>query len=162
MARARGATMSSSSASGNRSNTKRSTCTPTTASAQRAPRLADIWISTIDDVPIPVLTGARRTRPTSTRRPSWRRHEFSAAGRLMRLRSGYALQASHPPPGAIEQTKPGGTPLIIRGKLFRLPEPALAVIERFKSKGVATLILDPFTPRGEMQGLCADLVDPAK
>jgi dienelactone hydrolase len=37
-----------------------------------------------------------------------------------------------------------------------------AVIERFKSKGVATLILDPFTPRGEMQGVCADLVDPAK
>jgi dienelactone hydrolase len=37
-----------------------------------------------------------------------------------------------------------------------------AVIERFKSKGVATLIVDPFTPRGEMQGVCADLVDPAK
>jgi len=37
-----------------------------------------------------------------------------------------------------------------------------AVIERYKSNGVATLIVDPFTPRGEMQGLCADLADPAK
>ena len=35
------------------------------------------------------------------------------------------------------------------------------VIEHYKSKGIATLILDPFTPRGEMQGVCADLADPA-
>jgi transposase len=35
------------------------------------------------------------------------------------------LAPSHPTPGAIERTKPGGTPLIIRGKLFRQPEPAL-------------------------------------
>src|SRR5450432_3387209 len=89
MARAHGATMSSSSASGNRSNTKRSTCTLTTASAWRAPRSADIWIFTIDCARIRALTGARRTRPTSIRRPSRRRHEFSAAGCWMRLRSGY-------------------------------------------------------------------------
>ena len=37
-----------------------------------------------------------------------------------------------------------------------------AVIEHNKSKGIATLIVDPFTPRGEMQGVCADLADPAK
>ncbi len=37
-----------------------------------------------------------------------------------------------------------------------------AAIEHYKSKGVATLIVDPFTPRGEMQGVCADLADPAK
>ena len=36
------------------------------------------------------------------------------------------------------------------------------VVDRYKSKGIATLIVDPFTPRGEMQGLCADLADPAK
>ena len=97
---------------------------PTTASAWRAPRLIDIWIFIIDCARIPVLTGARRTRPTSIRRRSWRRPEFSAAGYWMRLWSGYALPASHPTPGALERTKPGGTPLIIRGKLFRQPEPA--------------------------------------
>lgn len=37
-----------------------------------------------------------------------------------------------------------------------------AVIEHYKSKDVATLIVDPFTPRGEMEGVCADLADPAK
>jgi dienelactone hydrolase len=36
-----------------------------------------------------------------------------------------------------------------------------AVIDHYKSKGIATLIVDPFTPRGEMQGVCADLADPA-
>src|SRR5476651_1489532 len=43
----------------------------------------------IDCARIPALTGARQTRPTSIRRPSLRRHEFSAAGCWMRLRSGY-------------------------------------------------------------------------
>jgi dienelactone hydrolase len=37
-----------------------------------------------------------------------------------------------------------------------------AVIEHYKSMGVATLIVDPFTPRGEKEGVCADLADPAK
>jgi dienelactone hydrolase len=36
------------------------------------------------------------------------------------------------------------------------------VIEHYKSKEVAILIVDPFTPRGEMQGVCGDIVDPAK
>src|ERR1035437_8143954 len=49
----------------------------------------------------------------------------SAAGCWMRLRSGYALPASHPTPGELERKQPGGTPLIIRGKLFRQPGPAL-------------------------------------
>src|SRR5450432_489500 len=89
MARAHGATMSSSSASGNLSSMKKSICMPTTASAWRAPRLPDIWIFIIDCARIPALTGARQTRPTSIRRPSLRRHEFSAAGCWMRLRSGY-------------------------------------------------------------------------
>src|SRR5260370_34504231 len=89
MARAHGATMSSSSASGNRLSMKKSICMPTTASAWLAPRLPDIWTSIIDCAPIPALTGARQTRPTSIRRPSWRRPEFSAAGCWMRLRSGY-------------------------------------------------------------------------
>jgi hypothetical protein len=75
-ARARGATMSSSSASGNQSSMRKSTCTPTTASAQRAPPLADIWISIIDGVRIRALTDARPMRPTLTRRPSRRPHEI--------------------------------------------------------------------------------------
>src|SRR5271157_2040542 len=29
------------------------------------------------------------------------------------------------------------------------------VIEHLLSKGVATMIVDPFTPRGEMEGLCS-------
>src|SRR5664279_201679 len=53
MARARGATMSLSSASGNRLNTRRFICTPTIASAWRAPRLADIWIFIIGGAHIP-------------------------------------------------------------------------------------------------------------
>src|SRR5271166_3883223 len=31
------------------------------------------------------------------------------------------------------------------------------VIDRLTSKGIATLIVDPFTPRGEMEGVCAKL-----
>ena len=65
-ARARGATTSSSSASGNRSSTRRSICEPMTASAKRAPRLAGIWTFTMAAVRIRALTGARRTRPIST------------------------------------------------------------------------------------------------
>src|SRR5271166_6319835 len=30
-----------------------------------------------------------------------------------------------------------------------------AVIDHLLSKGVATMIVDPFTPRGEMEGLCS-------
>src|SRR5450432_2993604 len=40
-----------------------------------------------------------------------------------------ALPASHPTPGAIKRAKPGGAPLIIRGKLFRQPEPALTAAQ---------------------------------
>src|ERR1019366_1546231 len=63
------------------------------------------------DAHIRALTGARRMRPTSIRRP-WRwRHEFSAAAHLLQLRPGYALPASHSTPSDPQQTKPGGTPL---------------------------------------------------
>jgi hypothetical protein len=42
-------------------------------------RSACIWPSTINGARTRALTGARRTRPTSPRRPSRRRHEFSAS-----------------------------------------------------------------------------------
>ena len=101
-------------------------CAPTTALAPRAPRLADTWIFIIGGARIPALTGARQTRPTSIRRPAWRRHEnFPQPGVGCDYGRAIALPASHPTPGVLEQTNPGGTPLIIRGKLFRQPEPAL-------------------------------------
>src|SRR6202011_905542 len=76
------------------------------------------------DAHIRALTGARRMRPTSIRRP-WRwPHEFSAAARWLQLRSGYALPASQQTRGNPQQTKPGRTPLISSGTLFRQPEPA--------------------------------------
>ena len=104
--RARGATMFSSSGSGNRSSMRRFICTPTTASAWRVPRLADIWIFTTLDAHIRALTGAHRTRLTSIRRLAGWRHEFSAAVCWIRLRSGYALPASHPTHAPSNQSNP--------------------------------------------------------
>jgi putative transposase len=76
MAGARGATTSSLSGSGARSNTRRSICGPTTVSAKRAPRSAGIWTSTTASARIRALTLLRRIEPISNacRRP-WQ-HEF--------------------------------------------------------------------------------------
>ena len=64
--RARGGTTSSSNGCGGRSNTRRSTCGPTTLSARRARQSAGTSLSKMSAGPIRVLTGARPTKPTST------------------------------------------------------------------------------------------------
>ena len=86
-------------------------------------RWAAISTSTIDSARIRALTDAPRTRLTSSRRQSRRRHESFRAASGLDLRSGYALPSSHPVCG--RDSKPGRTPLIVRGNLSRQPEPAL-------------------------------------
>ena len=76
MAGAHGATTCSSSGSGARSNTKRSICEPTTASARRVLRSAGIWTSTTASVRIRALTLGRRITPTSNACRRSRQHEF--------------------------------------------------------------------------------------
>ena len=66
-ARAHGGTTCLSNGSGAASNTRRCTCGPMTASARRAARSADISTSITADVPIRILTAARRIKPTSPR-----------------------------------------------------------------------------------------------
>ena len=109
--------------SGAASNTKRFICAPMPASARLAPQSAAIWTFTIVVARIRPLTGARRTRLTSPRRPARRRHKFSAA-RWMRLRSGFALPSSRPT-RETKQSETRQSPLFLRGKLFRQPGPAL-------------------------------------
>ena len=58
-----------------------------------------------------------RTRLTSNRHQSRRRHESFRAALGVDLRSGYALPSSHPLCG--RDSKPGRTPLIVRGNLSR-------------------------------------------
>src|ERR1700685_495999 len=117
--------MFSSSAFGNRSNTRRFICMPTTASASRGLPSADIWISIIACGPIRALTACHPTRLTSIRR-RWRRRP-----EIFRRRWSVATPVGlHPSYVATDHrrfltTNPGGTPLIIRGKLFRQPRPAL-------------------------------------
>jgi hypothetical protein len=64
------------------------------SSSRRALRLADIWIFITGGARIRALTREHRTRPTSPRRRSRRRHEPSRAI-LMQLWSGYALPPPH-------------------------------------------------------------------
>ena len=85
MARAPGATTSSSSACGGPSNTRRSTCGPTPASPKPAPGSAAISASTTAAAHIHRLTGKRPIRPTSTSRcPKRRRH--NRGGKPLRKR----------------------------------------------------------------------------
>src|SRR4051812_2476114 len=65
MAKAPGATTSSSNGSGDRSSTRRCISGPTTRSARPARRLAAIWPSIMAGDPMRALTGKHRTRPTS-------------------------------------------------------------------------------------------------
>ena len=62
--------------SGARSNTKRSICEPTTASARRVLRSAGIWTSTTASLRIRALTLGRRITPTSNACRRSRQHEF--------------------------------------------------------------------------------------
>ena len=78
MAAVRGATMSLSSGCGGRSNTRRSTCTPTTVSVKHAFRSGGTCISTIASGRIRALLPERRIVPTSitcrcSRQPEFRR-----------------------------------------------------------------------------------------
>src|SRR5271169_227111 len=79
---------------------------PTTRSRRLAPRWVAISTSTIDSVRIRALTDAPRTRPTSYRRQSRRRHEIFRAALGLDLRSGYALPSSNP--NAAETANPAG------------------------------------------------------
>ena len=74
--------------------------------ARLAPRWVAISTSTIDSVRIRALTDAPRTRPTSYRRQSRRRHEIFRAALGLDLRSGYALPSSNP--NAAETANPAG------------------------------------------------------
>ena len=91
-----GATTFSSSGSGARSNTRRSTCTPMTTSLRRAPRSAATSASTTASGRIRAWTHARPTKPTSMACRWSRQHEFRRRW-WASLRSGYALPARRPP-----------------------------------------------------------------
>src|SRR5215207_8768820 len=85
-ARVPGATTSSSSGSGDRSSTRRSTFELTTRSPRPAPRSARISASTTPADRIRALTGGRRIKPTSlacrrSRRPEPGRHSTYQAGK---------------------------------------------------------------------------------
>ena len=88
MAAARGATTSSSSGCGGRSNTRRSICAPTTASARPAPRSGGIWTSTTASGRIRALTadaGSRLLRPAAApRQPNHGRAPLIDAENLFR------------------------------------------------------------------------------
>jgi putative transposase len=117
-----GGTTSSSSGCGGRSNTRRSTCGPTTAWTRHARRSAGIWFSITRYVPIRALTRERRIKPTSTIRRSERQHEIR---RRMgsSLRSGYARPAQRPL--GTRRNQPAGDPLIEGETLSRLGHPPL-------------------------------------
>ena len=121
---AQAATMSSSSASGNRSNTKRCICAPMPASPMPGHRLAGIWTSTTGIVRIRALTGRRPMRLTSIIRRRAPQHELRRVFGVQ-LQSGYALLASHLKNASHRQRKPGRSPLIDQAKLFRHTRPAL-------------------------------------
>jgi putative transposase len=91
MAEAPGVTTCSSSASGVRSNTRRSTCVPTTASPRRVPRSVGISTSTTASVRIRALTHGRQTKRTSMPCRWSRQHDF-------RHRSGASLRSGYAPP----------------------------------------------------------------
>ena len=76
MAEVHGVTTCSLNGSGARSNTKRCTCAPMTASVTHAPRSGGIWTSTTASVRTRALTHARPTEPTSTACHWSRQHEF--------------------------------------------------------------------------------------
>src|SRR5665213_659405 len=119
--------MSSSSASGDRSNTRRFISKPTTASARHAARLAGTWTSTIGSARTPALTGEPLTRPTSIIPRSRQRHELRNAFGAQ-FRSGYTLPALYAKGASHQGANPGRNPLISGAKLFRQPEPALIVM----------------------------------
>ena len=79
---------------------------PTTRSQRLARRWAAISTSTIDSARIRALTDAPRTRLTSSRRQSRRRHESFRAASGLDLRSGYA--SLRPTPDAAETANPAG------------------------------------------------------
>jgi putative transposase len=95
MAEAPGVTTCSSSASGVRSNTRRSTCVPTTASPRRVPRSVGISTSTTASVRIRALTHGRQTKRTSMPCRWSRQHDFRHRSGAS-LRSGYALPTRRP------------------------------------------------------------------
>ena len=95
MAGAPGATMSWSSASGDRSNTKRSTCAPTAGSAKPGRRLVGISNSTTARDPIRAWEPERPIKCILTICPSRWQHEFGNRDGPS-LRSGYALPARRP------------------------------------------------------------------
>ncbi len=70
------ATTSLSNGCGGRSNTRRSICGPTTASARRVPLWAGIWISTIAGARTRALMHGRRSKPTSSTCRSVRQPEL--------------------------------------------------------------------------------------
>ena len=91
MAKAPGATTSSSSDYGAASNTRRCICGPTTASAKRAPRSAATSTSTTTADHIRALTASRPIKPTSTRCPSaWQPNH----GRDSTYRRGKSVQTT--------------------------------------------------------------------
>lgn len=85
MAKAPGATKSSSSASGGPSNTRRSICAPTPPSQKLAPPSAAIWASTTAVARIHRLTGKPPIRLISTCR-SWKRLQRNQGGNPLRKR----------------------------------------------------------------------------
>ena len=90
-ARAPGATTCSSKGCGAASNTRRSICTPTKASARRATRSADTWISIMAADRIRALTTPHPIKPTSTSRHSaWRPNP----GRRSTYRRGDSVQTT--------------------------------------------------------------------
>ncbi|WP_368039347.1 MULTISPECIES: hypothetical protein [unclassified Tardiphaga] len=111
-ATAPGGTTCSSSGCGEASNTRRSTCGPTTASAKRDNRSAGIWIFTTAESRIRVLTAGLLIRPTSTRCLSaWQPN----SGRSSAYRRGDSVQTTGTTSGNkpcplfhIDKTLPGG------------------------------------------------------
>ena len=90
-AKAPGETMCSSNGCGAASNTRRSTCGPTTASARRDNRSAAIWTFTTADGLTRALTVKHLIRPTSTRCPSaWQPNQ----GRRSTYRRGKSVQTT--------------------------------------------------------------------
>src|SRR3954451_6483340 len=89
MAKVPGATTSSSSGSGDRSSTRRSTLKLTTRSLRPAPRSAGISASTIPTDRIRALTGRRRIEPTS---PGCRRSRRLEPGRGFTYRAGKTVR----------------------------------------------------------------------
>jgi putative transposase len=100
MAGAHGATTCLSSGSGARSNTKRSICGPTTASARRVLRSAGIWTSTTASARIRALTPERRITPISNTCRRSRQHDFRRHFR------GVTLVGLRPPGGPPRKRHP--------------------------------------------------------